>query len=315
MARLLRPATAHEDAENGDESIVSAQSGRGRDDASRDGPSQCARHEQTPNLRVPGAAGHSYLDIEATPISIDHLVIQQLHEDLEAYRYDLDFARTQLEPLNAATLTPAEARTFQLRILDLGHQMRMLNHRIQLMQATMNNTRFAGSLAGRAGAAASNAYWGPYPPGTTLQPSTNGAGAGTGAVPVVNGYYGPGAGSGVSAAQSSAVFPGYADYSHERRGPGRPLGSKNRPRPSQDPQQPPVVSGHGSAKAAALATAGAKRDHASEMIRVATRECVPGVCSCVSLLGHLRSSSRVSPPLHPRCIRSLKLYVVGTDGH
>ncbi|KAJ4418210.1 hypothetical protein N0V82_005684 [Gnomoniopsis sp. IMI 355080] len=259
MDRPLRPSTPQEN-DHGDMSIVSAQNGHrgGNGD-----PSLVTDTDQSANPHQPGSVSHNQIDIENTPISIDHLVIQQLREDLDAYRYDLEFARAQLDPVNATDMTPAETRTFQLRILDLGHQMRMLHHRIQLMQFTMNNPRFGNGMAGRAGAAASNAYWGPYPPGTSVQPGAYGAGPSS--VPIANGH---------SMMQSPAAFSSY-EYPQERRGPGRPLGSKNRPRPSLDPQQAPPVSGNGSAKAsalasaAALASAGAKRDHSSE-IRVAT---------------------------------------------
>lgn len=256
---------------------MSTQNGCGGEGPLIDDPSQATSDNPTAEARVASSTRHSYINIENTPISIDQLVIQQLREDLEAYRYDLDFARSQLEPANAANITPAETRTFQLRILDLGHQMRMLNHRIQLMQATMNNSGFTSGVAGRVGAAASNMYWGPYPPGTSVQSGAYGAGPSP--APIANGYHSQGSGPGISTMQSPAAFSGYPEYHQERRGPGRPLGSKNRPRPSQDPQQPPSESGSGPAKAAALASAaalagaGAKRDHPSE-IRVATRKCV-----------------------------------------
>lgn len=271
MVRPLRPATPHEYGDHGDRSVNTHDGGSGP-------PSHANTNIQPANPLAPGSVGHSFVNVENTPVSIDHLVMQQLREDLDAYRYDLDFARSQLEPANAANISPAETRTFQLRMLDLGHQMRMLNHRLQLMQATMNNSRLTNSVAGRAGAAASNAYWGPYPPGTSLQPGAYGAGPSS--VPIANGHYG-------QDLQSPATFSPYADYQHERRGPGRPLGSKNRPRQVQDPLQAPSVPANGSAKAsalasaAALASAGAKRDHSSE-IHVASRKCISafGISYC-----------------------------------
>lgn len=249
-------------------SIVSARNGHGDDGGDA---SQVTSNQQSPVQHTSG-----YTNFENSPLSIDQLVIQQLREDLEAYRYDLDFARSQLDPETVTNITAAETRTFQLRILDLGHQMRMVNHRIQLMQATMSNPRFANGMAGRTGAATSNAYWGPYPPGTSVQPAAYSAGIST--IPVFNGQYGQGSSAEMSMMQSPATFQGYHEYPQGRRGPGRPLGSKNRPRQSIDPQQTPLVPANGSAKAsalasaAALASAGAKRDHSSE-IRVATREC------------------------------------------
>lgn len=267
MVRPLRPATPEEHADQGDASIISV--GNGHGDEGGDA-SQVNSNRQSPVQHASGS-----INFENSPISIDQLVIHQLREDLEAYRYDLEFARSQLEPDNVTNITAAETRTFQLRILDLGHQMRMVNHRIQLMQATTSNPRFANAMAGRTGAATSNAYWGPYPPGTSVQPAAYSAGRST--VPVFNGQYGQGSGAEMSMMQSPAAFQGYHEYAQGRRGPGRPLGSKNRPRQSMDPQQTPSAPANGSAKAsalasaAALASAGAKRDHSSE-IRVATRK-------------------------------------------
>lgn len=267
MVRPLRPATPEEHTDQCDMSMVSARNGQGDNGGDA---SQVNSNQQSPVQHA-----SSFINFENSPISIDQLVIQQLHEDLEAYRYDLDFARSQLDPDNVTRITAAETRTFQLRMLDLGHQMRMVNHRIQLMQATMSHPRFVNGMAGRTGAAASNAYWGPYPPGTSVQPAAYSAGIAT--VPVFNGQYGQGSGAEMSMMQSPATFQGYHEYPQGRRGPGRPLGSKNRPRQSMDPQQTPSIPANGSAKAsalasaAALASAGAKRDHSSE-IRVATRK-------------------------------------------
>ncbi|CAN8105569.1 unnamed protein product [Discula destructiva] len=204
--------------------------------------------------------------IESNPMSIDALVIQQLQEDLAAYRADLEFCRAQLDPHNAANITAAESRTFQLRILDLGHQMRMVNHRVQLMQLALNN----GGRQGPATAAA-NAYWGAYPPGTNIQQAVQGPPAG-----MSSGYYGQGAGPMMAQSSVAYQYPGYSEQ--ERRRPGRPLGSKNRAVAYADAQglPPGTPAGGGSstqatalASAAALAAAGAKRRHSLE-IHVAT---------------------------------------------
>lgn len=181
--------------------------------------------------RIPRNVGNSAITIENTPHDIDHLIISQLQEDLDAYRYDVDFCKTQLDPDNVATITPAESRTFQLRLLDLGHQMRSIHHRIQVMQATSN---------GRVGAHTANAYYGPYPPGTSVQPGPQ----------PTNGSY--------STAGPSTPYATYHDGNQDRRGPGRPLGSKNRTTLQ--------AAGSGSAKAAALASAGAKRNLTSEIM-------------------------------------------------
>lgn len=213
--------------------------------------------------RIPRNVGKSAITIENTHHDIDHLIICQLHEDLDSYRYDVDFCKTQLEPDNMDNITPAEARTFQLRLLDLGHQMRSIHHRIQVMQATFNNSMFSAHYNGRAGANTANAYYGLYPPGTSLQPN--------GSYPPTTGPNTPYDRQGRPLQPSSAYNAAYHDAPQERRGPGRPLGSRNRMRPTPDASQAP--GSLGSAKAAALASAGAKRTLTSEIL-VATRKSV-----------------------------------------
>lgn len=212
------------------------------------------------NTAMPYNTGHSSITIENTPLSIDGLIIQQLVEDLEAYRFDYQFCRSQLEGDNVNNMSPAEHRSFQLRVLDLGHQMRMINHRVQLMQASMMNQRHVPGVVGRAGATTANAYYGVYPPGTTVQPNAYATGASL--------LAGGGGGNGGVMGQYQS---GYSEPSQERRGPGRPAGSRNRPRLPTELGQSPPVSASGSAKAAALASAAAKRDLPTE-IRVATRK-------------------------------------------
>lgn len=200
--------------------------------------------------------------VEKPPLSIDSLVIQQLQEDLIAYRADLDFARVQLHPQNAASITPAETRTFQLRVLDLGHQMRMVNHRIQIMQLTLNS----GYSRSGAAAAAANAYHGAYPPGITIRyPGPPG-----GQPPL----HAPNQSAGYALPQSSvsSQYPGYAEQ--DRRRPGRPLGSKNRPGVGNEGQPPahapaPPVQPAAATAATALAKPRGKRGAVSE-IHVAT---------------------------------------------
>lgn len=222
---------------------------------------------------VPHNTGNSAITIENTPLNIDGLIIQQLLEDLEAYRYDYQFCRSQLENDNVHSISPAEQRTFQLRLLDLGHQMRMLNHRVQLMQASMTNQRHVAGLVGRAGATTANAYYGAYPPGTSVQPNAYATGASLLAAGGGGGGFVMGSNMGQyqTIQPNGAAYAGHPEPPQERRGPGRPAGSKNRPRASMDPSQPPAVPPTGSAKAAALASAGAKRDLPTE-IRVATRK-------------------------------------------
>jgi hypothetical protein len=63
---------------------------------------------------------------------LDEITVRQLNEDILAYRYDLDYCKAQLEE---ADLTPQETRTLQLRTLDLNHQIRHCQHRIELIRA------------------------------------------------------------------------------------------------------------------------------------------------------------------------------------
>lgn len=205
-------------------------------------------------------------------MSIDDLVVRQLQEDLKAYRYDLEFARAQLHPNNCTNITAAETRTFQLRMLDLGHQMRMINHRIQMMHIARFPHGRQGAPPG-SGAHLANTVWGPYPPGTVAQPITGAPGG----MPS-SGYYGGPNPLPAMLPQSFVAqqYPGYAEQ--DRRRPGRPLGSRNRYKMPAD-----VGGGAGTlhtsvpnhatpiASAAALATAGAKRAPPSE-IHVATRK-------------------------------------------
>lgn len=96
----------------------------------------------SPKEKVNGSNGaNGFTRANLTPVShgspsyenIDHhqITIRQLQEDIDAYHYDLSFCEEQLA---AADLTPQEARTMQLRTLDLGHQIRACKHRIENMQ-------------------------------------------------------------------------------------------------------------------------------------------------------------------------------------
>ncbi|KAF3763446.1 hypothetical protein M406DRAFT_331964 [Cryphonectria parasitica EP155] len=273
MPRKLLPAPSAQEAD-ADGDMEMGYSDPTRQDA-RDTSIGPTNHDGDKNRVVPRPTGHSLINIvENTPQDIDQLVIRQLTEDLSAYRYDLDFCRAQLDPDMVGGITPHEVRTFQLRILDLGHQMRMLQHRIQLMQAGMNNARHVASMTGKAGTMTASAYYGAWPPGTNSQPDVyNGGGAAA-----ARGQYG--GGTPISSIQSStAGYGGYPDGPQERRGPGRPPGSKNRPRPFGEFTPSSSLTANGSAKAAALASAGAKRMLPDE-IRVATPDrdaSTPGV--------------------------------------
>ncbi|KAK0712965.1 hypothetical protein B0T26DRAFT_753137 [Lasiosphaeria miniovina] len=73
--------------------------------------------------------------------NLDEIMLRQLSEDIMAYNHDVDFCKAQLEDPD---LTPQEARTLQLRTLDLGHQIRHCQHRIETLQVQLHKqgTRF-----------------------------------------------------------------------------------------------------------------------------------------------------------------------------
>lgn len=68
---------------------------------------------------------------------IQEITRRQLREDIMAYRYDLDLCRS----LIATDVTPQEARGLQLRTLDIGHQIRNAQHRIELIEARQRQSR------------------------------------------------------------------------------------------------------------------------------------------------------------------------------
>ncbi|KAI0892449.1 hypothetical protein F4806DRAFT_239800 [Annulohypoxylon nitens] len=76
--------------------------------------------------------------------NLNELTRMQLNEDIHAYRYDLDFCRDQLRVPN--NLTPQEIRTFQLRVLDCGHNIRHCRNRIQ--QIDLQEARRAAAPVG-----------------------------------------------------------------------------------------------------------------------------------------------------------------------
>ncbi|KAI1210270.1 uncharacterized protein F4807DRAFT_424486 [Annulohypoxylon truncatum] len=78
--------------------------------------------------------------------NLNELTRRQMIEDIDAYRYDLDFCRNQL---TTPDLTAQETRTLQIRVLDCGHNIRHCQHRIQLMEA-QEARRAAASVAAAA---------------------------------------------------------------------------------------------------------------------------------------------------------------------
>lgn len=193
-------------------------------DDGRNGSAANGSANGTPASRLPRRAS---FDFEASPVDLNELMLRQLKEDRDALRYDVEWTRHQV---GLANITPAESRTYQLRLLDLNHQLRQTNHRIHMREAEIHNCRF-----------------------------------GTAPVAYPQPVYAP------NAAQQAFFMN--AEPPQERRGPGRPLGSKNRVRDSLGPSSTPGPQAptNNAQKAAALASAGAKRILPNE-ITVATRK-------------------------------------------
>ena len=80
--------------------------------------------------------------------NLEEIMLRQLEEDILAYNYDLDFCRAQIDE---PTLTPQESRTLQLRILDLGHQIRHCQHRIETMRIQHRKPAYGGASYGSGG--------------------------------------------------------------------------------------------------------------------------------------------------------------------
>ncbi|KAH8743771.1 hypothetical protein F5883DRAFT_722524 [Diaporthe sp. PMI_573] len=78
-------------------------------------------------------------DFEAAPVDLVELELRQLKEDRDGLHYDVEWTGHQV---GLANITPAESRTYQLRLLDLRHQLRQTNHRIHMREAENHNYRF-----------------------------------------------------------------------------------------------------------------------------------------------------------------------------
>ncbi|KAH9905691.1 hypothetical protein F4778DRAFT_673662 [Xylariomycetidae sp. FL2044] len=76
---------------------------------------------------------------------LNEITKRQMNEDIQAYRYDLDFCRSQLT--SGVDLTTQEIRTLQIRILDCGHQIRHCQHRIQQIDAAQSRAAAARTPA------------------------------------------------------------------------------------------------------------------------------------------------------------------------
>lgn len=81
----------------------------------------------TPASRV---IGTGYENIN----NLEEIQLRQFHEDIDAYQHDLAYCTATLA---LPDLTPQETRTFQLRQLDLGHQIRHCQHRIETLQVQL----------------------------------------------------------------------------------------------------------------------------------------------------------------------------------
>ncbi|KAK3346842.1 hypothetical protein B0T25DRAFT_552999 [Lasiosphaeria hispida] len=79
--------------------------------------------------------------------NLEEITLRQLEEDINAYSHDLAFCRAQLEEPD---LTPQESRTLQLRQLDLGHQIRHSQHRIETLRFQTRNLKPARAPYGSA---------------------------------------------------------------------------------------------------------------------------------------------------------------------
>ncbi|KAK1767335.1 hypothetical protein QBC33DRAFT_611034 [Phialemonium atrogriseum] len=102
--------------------------------------------------QAPGpAAYHDPRTFSYENSNIEEITVRQLNEDTLAYRHDLDFCREQLAQKD---LTPQETRALQLRVLDLGHQIRHCQHRVEILQAQMR----ARNRSGWPNPAAASAY-------------------------------------------------------------------------------------------------------------------------------------------------------------
>ncbi|KAK8050323.1 hypothetical protein PG994_012053 [Apiospora phragmitis] len=79
-------------------------------------------------------------------VDLNQITRRQLEEDILAYRYDLDSCRHHLA---APDLTPQEARTVQLRVLDMGHQIRHCQHRLEMIEAQARQSALTSSTSGK----------------------------------------------------------------------------------------------------------------------------------------------------------------------
>jgi hypothetical protein len=105
--------------------------------------------------------------LSTPPQTLQEITVRQLHEDIGAYKYDLEFCNRQLND-PGVDLTPPEMRTFQIRVLDLGHQIRHCQHRIETIQFEMQQQQ----QAMQNGTASSPSGFSPITAGAMSAPSS-----------------------------------------------------------------------------------------------------------------------------------------------
>ncbi len=112
--------------------------------------------------------------------NLDEITLKQLSEDISAYLYDLDFCRAQLDEHD---LTPQETRTLQLRTLDLGHQIRHCQHRIEALRVQMRGrplrAGYGGGLTAASGSSSLVKASNYYPTNTAAATAVNGGSTST----------------------------------------------------------------------------------------------------------------------------------------
>ena len=91
------------------------------------------RHSIDPRDLYPPTAMPPATMPRPQPTPFTALLLRHMQDDLNAYGYDRDYCSQQL--LEEQTLTPQEARTLRLRVFDLNHQMRLTQHKIEVLNA------------------------------------------------------------------------------------------------------------------------------------------------------------------------------------
>ncbi|KAK8055210.1 hypothetical protein PG993_000437 [Apiospora rasikravindrae] len=112
-------------------------------------------HQLIPEVPTIANAGNNMMNSNGTlpdqhsvnyesSVDLNQITRRQLEEDILAYRYDLDSCRHHLA---APDLTPQEARTVQLRVLDMGHQIRHCQHRLEMIDAQVRQSALSASTS------------------------------------------------------------------------------------------------------------------------------------------------------------------------